>query len=532
VNIAILYGNEFAFIRYFLAVAETGGFTAAAERCHVTQTTLSAGIGRLEEEIGAKLFDRSRRAALTAAGQKLLPHARAMVEALAGGPRRAALGQAADAGAGGDRSTLPIQAAMGWLAAAQRRIGFDLEISEGTAAVVMERWRRGRCELAPVPVARADRTATTAWCCCARPMCCAAATDHRVATRDRWAAADLAETPFILRAECEAHDDAQRLLAAAGVRPRAVLRSASEERCAAAVLAGLGVSLHAALAAAPGMAAAEIREVALERRLHAGLAADADPEIAAAIRDAATADDRLGLRAVDCTPQLIHRSLAARGGERGTNSTETQGHVNVCLPTEVESGKFWEARVRLEQEERRQAQEREEADDVGHGGQEHRRGHGGIDAELLQPEWDQGAGKRGGDKIADHRRADHSAKPQSWYHSTTAAPITRAKIMPFSPPTAISLAMKRSALAGVNSPIARARTATVTVWVPALPAHRGDDRHQHGERHDLLDRALELADHQRGDHRGEEVDRQPDASAAAPCARCWRACRRGRRRPS
>lgn len=58
-----------AFIRYFLAVAETGGFTAAAERCHVTQPTLSAGIGRLEEEIGARLFDRSRRAALTAAAE-------------------------------------------------------------------------------------------------------------------------------------------------------------------------------------------------------------------------------------------------------------------------------------------------------------------------------------------------------------------------------------------------------------------------------------------------------------------------------
>ena len=32
-----------AFIRYFLAVAETASFTAAAERCRVTQPTLSAG---------------------------------------------------------------------------------------------------------------------------------------------------------------------------------------------------------------------------------------------------------------------------------------------------------------------------------------------------------------------------------------------------------------------------------------------------------------------------------------------------------
>ena len=52
-----------AFIRYFLAVAETASFTTAAERCHVTQPTLSAGIARLEHEMGARLFDRGRRAA-------------------------------------------------------------------------------------------------------------------------------------------------------------------------------------------------------------------------------------------------------------------------------------------------------------------------------------------------------------------------------------------------------------------------------------------------------------------------------------
>ena len=42
-------------------------------------------------------------------------------------------------------------------------------------------------------------------------------------------------------------------------------------------------------------------------------------------------------------------------------------------------------------------------------------------------------------------------------------------MMPFRPPTAISLPMKRKALAAVSSPIASARTATVTVCVPALP---------------------------------------------------------------
>ena len=94
--IVILYGVNLAFIRYFLAVAETGNFTEAAERCHVTQPTLSAGIARLEEEVGARLFDRGRRSGLSAAGLRLLPHARAMVEAW----RLARAEQRSSAGAG------------------------------------------------------------------------------------------------------------------------------------------------------------------------------------------------------------------------------------------------------------------------------------------------------------------------------------------------------------------------------------------------------------------------------------------------
>ena len=52
-------------------------------------------------------------------------------------------------------STLPIQAAMRWLATAQRRLAFDVEISEGTTAAVMERWRRGRCDIALFPAREA-----------------------------------------------------------------------------------------------------------------------------------------------------------------------------------------------------------------------------------------------------------------------------------------------------------------------------------------------------------------------------------------
>lgn len=67
---------EFHQLRYFAAVARTGNFTRAAAACHVSQPSLSQQIIKLEDEVGAALFERRRdRAGLTPAGELLLRHA-------------------------------------------------------------------------------------------------------------------------------------------------------------------------------------------------------------------------------------------------------------------------------------------------------------------------------------------------------------------------------------------------------------------------------------------------------------------------
>ncbi|MBI2727745.1 MAG: LysR family transcriptional regulator [Polaromonas sp.] len=64
-------------LRYFLAVAETGSLTRAAETLGVAQPALSQALVRMEGLLGVKLFTRSRRGAeLTVAGQAILEDAR------------------------------------------------------------------------------------------------------------------------------------------------------------------------------------------------------------------------------------------------------------------------------------------------------------------------------------------------------------------------------------------------------------------------------------------------------------------------
>src|SRR6266481_5646740 len=70
-------------LRYFCAIAETGSFSRAAQQSHASQPSLSQQIRKLEDELGARLFDRlGRTVRLTELGTTFLPRARAVLRDL------------------------------------------------------------------------------------------------------------------------------------------------------------------------------------------------------------------------------------------------------------------------------------------------------------------------------------------------------------------------------------------------------------------------------------------------------------------
>jgi DNA-binding transcriptional LysR family regulator len=255
-----------AFLRYFLAVTETGSFTRAAERCNVTQPTLSAGIARLEEALGARLLERGPPASLTPAGRELQPDARAMLDAWqrarvasrAGLPRqRLRLALAA---------TLPAGPVTQLLANVREQEGIELEIVEGRAAAMRERIARGLADVA-ITVLGPEAGASNVTTLFREPYLVAVAQAHPLATRDRCAIDELASIPFVVRPHCEVHALAARVFADRGVRPRVAFRAASDESAVCAARAGLGAVLLPRSLAAAGLALVALRDLSLERRV-------------------------------------------------------------------------------------------------------------------------------------------------------------------------------------------------------------------------------------------------------------------------
>ena len=139
-------------VEVFLAVAQTLSFSHAAKLCHLSQPALSANVKRLEETLGARLFDRhTRKVALTAVGREFLSIASAMTENM-----QLSLTRMRDF-VGGKRGRLVLAAAPSMAASfvpgllaefLQKHPDLEVELHDELADLCLEKLRQGVADVA------------------------------------------------------------------------------------------------------------------------------------------------------------------------------------------------------------------------------------------------------------------------------------------------------------------------------------------------------------------------------------------------
>lgn len=147
-------------LRAFVTIFESGSFTAAADKLHLTQSTISQQLARLEESVGHTLIDRtSRPLQLTASGEYLIGYAQRILT----------LQQEAKAVLKDPAGSIPIRIGLpedmmstamaeifGIFAQAHRSIRLD--VTSGLSRNLTERYRNGELDIVIVkePAASAD----------------------------------------------------------------------------------------------------------------------------------------------------------------------------------------------------------------------------------------------------------------------------------------------------------------------------------------------------------------------------------------
>lgn len=245
----MVYDMDIRQLRHFLAAAETGNFSKAAERELVSQPALSTSIAKLEASLETTLFLRSKRGVnLTSEGRRLAETARLIVHECARARSDLKQRKALETVKVGILDTLSPGLVMDLVDSLRlRHPEINVELADGSLDHIEHLLAERRVDLA----LKARPTATPAVKPTHRdvvdlfdePLVLLAPSDHPLRSRKTITIEDLDGERFIARMHCENATVLTRSAKKAGVRLRVVCRTFQDERAVALVERGYGVSI-------------------------------------------------------------------------------------------------------------------------------------------------------------------------------------------------------------------------------------------------------------------------------------------------
>lgn len=234
-------------IRYFIAVAETLNFTRAAERCHVTQPSLTRAIQALEAEFGGQLIRRERSLShLTELGMRMLPLMQQCFESAL------AAKSLAHAVKKGEISPLSIaisqSLSLALFAPTLRELarafpGMQLVVRRGSSQEIANLLRTGEVEIVIAGPLSEEWERLDAHPIFVEDFDLFVGDKHKLAKANSVEFGEVLNERFLINDYCEMAEDLMRRLSAAGVPEGAGHRIASDADLIVLLEAGLGVAI-------------------------------------------------------------------------------------------------------------------------------------------------------------------------------------------------------------------------------------------------------------------------------------------------
>ena len=243
-------------LRYVVAVARMGNFSRAAEQCHVSQPSLSQQILKLEEELGERLFDRTKREARpTSHGEAFLRRAVRILEEVDGARREAEDAKSLNSGTVtlGVLPTIAPYLLPGVMAAfAKHYPGVEMIVQEETTSRLLKLLHGYEIDFALIslPLAGDEAERLEVMPLLIEELLLALPSEHPLARKRTLSPRDLEMERLIVMQEGHClGDQVLGFCNRRDLRPMISFRSAQLETIQSLVAAGMGISLIPAMAA-------------------------------------------------------------------------------------------------------------------------------------------------------------------------------------------------------------------------------------------------------------------------------------------